>query len=205
MGNKSNMSSEIRAAVRPQITNARYVSLEQSLAMLRGWVSICQIGDSLIGTPVVGGVRGQAMVPAWCRNWTHCGQLAREYGIKLQFDIDTVSAFCQKSRYVSRYDDHAEPDSAACYVIVSVILGEHAQAPLWMIENVCNRMRKEIQEDIIHGRIPANVLRFCDLDEFVDSNMYGGFCEMKISRQLSEITSVVVTHLKECHSPISIS
>jgi hypothetical protein len=43
--------------------------------------------------------------------------------------------------------------------------------------DVIARMKAEILEDIASGRVPASIKSFEGLDDFVDANCYGGFCD----------------------------
>jgi hypothetical protein len=45
------------------------------------------------------------------------------------------------------------------------------------LEDTVERMKREIRADIAAARVPADVKRFGDLDDHVDANCYGGFCE----------------------------
>ncbi len=45
------------------------------------------------------------------------------------------------------------------------------------------RMREEILEDMISGRVPKNVTSFSELHDHVDANCYGGLCTMQLDIQ----------------------
>ena len=45
------------------------------------------------------------------------------------------------------------------------------------LEKTIMRMKHEILSDIADGRIPADIMHFGDLHDYVDANEYGGFCE----------------------------
>ena len=46
-----------------------------------------------------------------------------------------------------------------------------------IIEYAIERSKAEILEDIAHGPVPNTVSRFSELHDYVDANMYGGFCD----------------------------
>lgn len=58
-----------------------YLQAEKHLAELRGWTNLVDAGNALIGTPLHGGIRGQAAVPRWTREWTACAPLMVEMGV----------------------------------------------------------------------------------------------------------------------------
>jgi len=43
--------------------------------------------------------------------------------------------------------------------------------------DVIERMKAEIQADIVAGIVPATVSSFSELHDYVDANCYGGFCD----------------------------
>ena len=45
------------------------------------------------------------------------------------------------------------------------------------LEKTIMRMKSEILHDIADGTVPADVMSFGDLHDYVDANEYGGFCE----------------------------
>ena len=45
------------------------------------------------------------------------------------------------------------------------------------LEKTIMRMKSEILHDIADGKVPADVMSFSDLHDYVDANVYGGFCE----------------------------
>jgi len=45
------------------------------------------------------------------------------------------------------------------------------------LEKTIQRMKYEILRDISDGKIPADIMHFRDLDNYVDCHEYGGFCE----------------------------
>jgi len=45
------------------------------------------------------------------------------------------------------------------------------------LEKTIMRMKSEILHDIADGNIPADIMHFRDLHDYVDANEYGGFCE----------------------------
>jgi len=45
------------------------------------------------------------------------------------------------------------------------------------LEKTIMRMKSEILHDIADGKIPADIMHFRDLHDYVDANEYGGFCE----------------------------
>ena len=45
------------------------------------------------------------------------------------------------------------------------------------LEKTIIRMKYEILRDISDGKIPADIMHFRDLDNYVDATEYGGFCE----------------------------
>lgn len=45
------------------------------------------------------------------------------------------------------------------------------------LEKTIMRMKHEILHDIADGTVPADVMSFGDLHDYVDANVYGGFCD----------------------------
>ncbi len=45
------------------------------------------------------------------------------------------------------------------------------------LEKTIMRMKYEILHDISNSKVPADVINFGDLHDYVDANEYGGFCE----------------------------
>lgn len=45
------------------------------------------------------------------------------------------------------------------------------------LEKTIIRMKHEILQDIADGTVPADVMSFGDLHDYVDANEYGGFCD----------------------------
>jgi hypothetical protein len=48
------------------------------------------------------------------------------------------------------------------------------------------RMKVEIIHDIAEGRVPETIACWSDLDDHVDANEYGGFCEDELSDAMIE-------------------
>jgi hypothetical protein len=52
------------------------------------------------------------------------------------------------------------------------------------LDETVERMKKEIIADIMAGRVPLSIKEFGDLDNYVDANEYGGFCEDEFGERL---------------------
>ncbi len=54
-------------------------------------------------------------------------------------------------------------------------------------EEIIERMKREVLEDVKSGQVPSTVKTFSELHDYVDANKYGGFCE-------DEFTDILIDH-----------
>jgi hypothetical protein len=103
----------------------------------------------------------------------------------MHWEGDTVVALVDDER--AEFTPQAMPDGTLAWGI---------GAGCWTWDRVAfidkqaiiERMRREINEDITNGRVPATVKTFGDLDDHVDANCYGGFCEDDDEYSLTTLT-----------------
>ena len=87
---------------------AKQLQAELQLATASGWTNVVDVGDSLIGTPPGGAdnSRGQARVPAWCRDWRACGPLLS--CLDLSIDVATEDTGFVVINIGSGLDDYVQ-------------------------------------------------------------------------------------------------
>jgi hypothetical protein len=104
-----------------------YLQAERRLAELRGWTNLVDAGNALIGTPPHGGVRGQAAVPCWTREWTACAPLIVELSIFPIDGTDHSTAYIwvfQNLRCLAQVKaaEHPDKEAAVRFAIVSAAI-----------------------------------------------------------------------------------
>lgn len=116
------------------ITVQDQLTLEKKLAEALGWINIVSNGSSLLGKPPTGlpECRGQALIPAWTRDWAACGLLIGEYNVRITPNTRLNSVYTMTKpdtkSFVADYEDYSCKHEAIMWAIVEASLASVLEA-----------------------------------------------------------------------------